>query len=99
MTMKYYNDRSGKYEDLILNDDDLSVKATVERIYAEKPTEDVNRLSSKVQDYYYDVVGISNNRLWTIIDIYCEELISEKIRNRPFKVADEYPDNGFKVRH
>ena len=97
--MKYYNDANGRYEDLILNDNDLSVKAQVEQIYAKKPTEDVNRLSSRVQDYYYDVVGISNNRLWKVIDYYCEELIAEKIRNRPFKVADEYPNNGFKVRH
>lgn len=97
--MQYYNDRSGKYEALILSDDDLTVKARVEQIYNEKPTEDVNRLSNRVQDYYYDVLGISNNRLWMVIDYYCNELISEKIRNRPFKVADEYPDNGFKVRN
>lgn len=97
--MQYYNDRTGRYEDLILNDDDLTVKARVEEIYSKKPTEDVNKLSNRVQDYYYDVVGISNNRLWKVIDYYCEELIAEMISNRPFKVADEYPDNPFKVRH
>ena len=96
--MKYYNDRNGKYEDLILNDDDLSVKARVEKIYNDKPTDNVNKLSNRVQDYYYNEVGISNNRLWCVIDYYCEELITENARNRPFNVADEHPDSLFKVR-
>ena len=70
--MKYYNDRNGKYEDLILNDDDLSVKARVEKIYNDKPTDNVNKLSNRVQDYYYNEVGISNNRLWYIvIELQC----------------------------
>jgi len=78
--MKYYNDRNGKYENLILNDDDLTVKARVEEIYNKNPTNDVNALANRVQDYYYDVVGISSNRLWVVIDVYCEELIAEKTK-------------------
>lgn len=79
--------------------DDPSVKEVVEKIYSERPTEDVNSLSSRVQDYYYDVVGISSNKLWRAVDYYCEEVITERSRNRAYKVADEYPGNGFKVRH
>ena len=78
--------------------DDLSVKEVVEKIYAERPTEDINRLSSRVQDYYYDVVGISSNKLWSMVDYYCEEVITEKSRNKLYKVADEHPGSGFKVR-
>jgi hypothetical protein len=76
--MRYYNDTNGKYEDLILTDKDLSVKVIVEQMYAEKPTLFYADLSNRVQDYYYDVVGISNNRLWAVIDYYCEMLITEK---------------------
>lgn len=79
--------------------DDPSIKEVVERIYAERPTEDINNLSSRVQDYYYDVVGISSNKLWRMVDYYCEEVITEKSRNRLYNVADEYPESGFKVRH
>lgn len=97
--MRYYNSNNGRCEELILNDDDLSVKARVEEIYNKKPTNDANALANRVQDFYYNEIGISSNRLWVVIDVYCEELIAEKNRNRPFKVADEYPNNGFKVRH
>lgn len=76
--MIYYNDASGKYETLILTEEDLSVKEIVEKLYEEKPTLFIVELSNRAQDYYYDVVGISNNRLWAVIDYYCEVLITEK---------------------
>ena len=65
---------------------DTSIKEVVERIYAERPTEDINILDSRVQDYYYDVVGISSDKLWRKVYHYCEEVITEKSRNRLFKV-------------
>ena len=76
--MVYYNEQTNKYEDLILTDNDLQVKEIVEKLYEEKPTLFIVELSNRVQDYYYDVVGISNSRLWAIIDYYCEVLITEK---------------------
>ena len=87
--MKYYNTANGKYEDLILTDDDLSVKENVEKIYEESPTLFINDLSNRVQDYYYDVVGISSNRLWAVIDYYCEILITDKYREWYMKGANE----------
>ena len=74
---RYYTNGNGKVEELVLTDSDLSVKAEVERIYNEKPTKDANALANRVQDYYYNTVGISSNRLWVVIDYYCEELIGE----------------------
>lgn len=97
--MKYYN--NGKYEDLIITESDLSVKAEVERIYSERPIHDINRLSSKVQDYYYRAVGVSSNRLWAVIDYYCEEVIHEQIDKNGvscFKVRTG-EETGLKVRY
>ena len=87
--MIYYNDATKKYESLILTEDDLSVKEIVEKLYEEKPTLFIVELSNRVQDYYYDVVGISNNRLWAVIDYYCEVLIAEKYREWYTKGLDE----------
>ena len=62
--------------------DDPSIKEVVERIYAEHPTDDINILDSRVQDYYYDVVGISSNKLWRMVYHYCEEVIHEQTEKR-----------------
>lgn len=71
--------------------EDLSIKEVVERIYNERPTNDISRLESRVQDYYYDVVGISSDKLWRKVYYYCEEVIHEKIE----KNGESY----FKVRN
>lgn len=86
--MKYYN--NGRYEDLVITEDDLKVKAEVERIASKRGTLTASRLAGWVQDYYYKEVGISNNRLWALIDYYCEEVICEQI--------EKSAKNGFKVR-
>ena len=75
--MQYYN--NGKYEDLIITEDDLSVKAEVERIFNKRGTLTMSLLSNRVQNYYYNEVGISSNRLWAVIDYYCEKVIHEHI--------------------
>ena len=62
--------------------DDQSIKEVVERIYLEQPTEDIKVLDSRVQDYYYDVVGISSDKLWRKVYQYCEEVIYEQIEKR-----------------
>lgn len=62
--------------------DDTSIKEVVEKIYAERPTEDINILESRVQDYYYDVVGISTDKLWRKVYQYCEEVIHEQTEKR-----------------
>ena len=95
--MRYYNDTNGKYEDLILTDKDLSVKVIVEQMYDEKPTLFYADLSNRVQDYYYDVVGISNNRLWAVIDYYCEMLITEKFNEWYMKGAKSLDRNNKQV--
>ena len=95
--MRYYNDTNGKYEDLMLTDKDLSVKVIVEQMYAEKPTLFYADLSNRVQDYYYDVVGISNNRLWAVIDYYCEMLITEKFNEWYMKGAKSLDRNSKQV--
>ena len=59
--------------------DDPSIKEVVEKIYAERPTLDIDILDSRVQDYYYDVVGISSDKLWRMVYHYCEEVIHEQI--------------------
>ena len=71
--------------------DDLSVKVVVEKIYNERPTNDINTLESRVQDYYYDVVGASSDRLWRLVYHYCEEVIHDRI--------EENGESYFKVRH
>ena len=70
--------------------DDLSVKEVVEKIYAERPTNDISRLESRVQDYYYDVVGISSDKLWRKVYHYCEEVIHDQI--------EKHGESYFKVR-
>ena len=62
--------------------DDQSIKEVVERIYLEQPTEDIKVLDSRVQDYYYDVVGISTDKLWRKVYQYCEEVIHEQTEKR-----------------
>ena len=62
--------------------DDQSIKEVVERIYLEQPTEDIKVLESRVQDYYYDVVGISTDKLWRKVYQYCEEVIYEQTEKR-----------------
>ena len=86
--MKYYN--NGKYEDLEITEDDLSVKVEVERIANKRGTLNPARLAGWVQNYYYNEVGISSNRLWAVIDYFCEEVICEQI--------EKNVKNGFKVR-
>lgn len=95
--MIYYNDASGKYETLILTEEDLSVKEIVEKLYEEKPTLFIVELSNRVQDYYYDVVGISSNRLWAVIDYYCEVLIVEKYREWYMKGAKSLDNTSKQV--
>ena len=95
--MRYYNDTNGKYEDLILSDDDLSVKEIVEQMYEENPTLFFTDLSNRVQAYYYDVVGISSNRLWAVIDYYCEVLITEKYREWYMKGSKALDKNSKQV--
>lgn len=95
--MRYYSDTNGKYEDLILTDKDLSVKVIVEQMYEEKPTLFYADLSNRVQDYYYDVVGISNNRLWAVIDYYCEMLITEKFNEWYMKGAKSLDNTSKQV--
>lgn len=97
--MKYYN--NGKYEDLIITEDDLSVKESVERIFKQWGTLNMYTLAKRVQDYYYNEVGISSNRLWAVIDYYCEEVIHEQIEkscNNLFKVRTG-EESGLKVRY
>lgn len=77
--MQYYNQNKGTYEDLELTEDDLSVKAEVERIFLKRGVLNKDILSQRVQRYYYDKVGISSNRLWAVIDHYCEEVINDHI--------------------
>ena len=62
--------------------DDPSIKEVVEKIYAEYPTENITALESRVQDYYYDVVGISSDKLWRKVYQYCEEVIYEQTEKR-----------------
>ena len=62
--------------------DDSSIKEVVERIYLEKPTENIKVLESRVQDYYYDVVGISSDKLWRKVYQCCEEVIYEQTEKR-----------------
>lgn len=95
--MIYYNGDTNKYEDLILTDNDLSVKEVVEQMYEEKPTLFIVDLSNRVQDYYYDVVGISNNRLWAVIDYYCEMLITEKYAEWYLKGSKALDNSGKEV--
>ena len=75
--MKYYD--NGTYKELELTEDDLSVKKEVERIFNKRGVLNVNILSNRVQNYYYNEVGISSNRLWAVIDYYCEEVIRNQI--------------------
>ena len=91
--MRYYNDSTNKYEDLILTDNDLSVKEIVEQMYEEKPTLFIVDLSNRTQESYNTVVGITNNRLWAVIDHYCEMLITEKYSEWYMKGVDERLDN------
>lgn len=97
--MKYYN--NGKYEELVITEDDLSVKAEVERIFKKRGVLNLNILSNRVQNYYYDIVGISSNRLWAVIDYYCREVINEQIEkscNNLFKVRTG-EESGLKTRY
>ena len=77
--MKYYNQNKGTYEELELTEDDLSVKKEVERIFLKRGTLNKDMLSQRVQRYYYNEVGTSSNRLWAVIDYYCEEVINVQI--------------------
>lgn len=86
--MQYYN--NGKYEELVITEDDLSVKKEVERIFKKRGVLNASILSNRVQNYYYREVGISSNRLWALIDYYCNEVICEQI--------EKSCDNLFKVR-
>ena len=87
--MQYYN--NGRYEELELTEDDLSVRNEVERIFLKRGVLNKDILSQRVQRYYYDVVGISSNRLWAVIDYYCEEVIKEHISRSVEKI--------FKIKH
>lgn len=73
-----YSTEDGKYKELVLNEHDLTVKSEVERIYKENPDVDDIQLSNKVQKYYYDEVGIGNNRLWKVVDYFCEVVTGER---------------------
>lgn len=95
--MIYYNDENGKYEDLILTDNDLSVKEVVEQMYEEKPTLFIVDLSNRTQEYYENVVGITNNRLYAVIDYYCELLITEKYREWYTKGSKALDNSGKEV--
>lgn len=68
--MKYSTDNGSK--ELFLNEHDLAVKENVEKIYRENPQLSDIQLSNKVENYYYNSVGISNSRLWKVIDFFCE---------------------------
>ena len=97
--MQYYS--NGKYEDLIITEDDLSVKAVVEKEFGKRPVLNSYRLADRVQDHYYNEVGISSNRLWAVIDYYCEEVIHEHIEKNGtscFKVRTG-EESGLKVRY
>ena len=95
--MKYYNDSTNKYEDLTLTDNDLSVKEVVEQMYEEKPTLFIFELSNRVQEYYDNVVGIANNRLWAAIDYYCEILITDKFNEWHNKGSKALDNSGKEV--
>lgn len=75
--MQYFNGRT--YENLIITESDLSVKAEVERIFSKRGTLNMYYLAERVQNYYYNEVGISSNRLWAVIEYYCEEVIHDWI--------------------
>lgn len=77
--MQYYNPNKGIYENLVITEEDLSVKKEVERIFSKRGTLNKYMLSQRVQNYYYNEVGISSNRLWAVIDYYCEEVIHDQI--------------------
>ena len=95
--MIYYNGDTNKYEDLILTDNDLSVKEVVEQMYEEKPTLFIVDLSNRVQEYYDNVVGIANNRLWAVIDYYCEMLITDKFNEWHNKGSKALDNSGKEV--
>ena len=77
--MQYYNPSKGRYENLVITEDDLSVRNEVERIFRTRGTLNMYNLAKRVQDYYYNEVGTSSNRLWAVIDYYCEEVIHDQI--------------------
>lgn len=62
--------------------DDTSIKEVVEKVYAERPTDDLKLLDSRVQDYYYDIEGITGDKLWRKVYHYCEEVIYEQTEKR-----------------
>lgn len=43
------------------------------------PNIDNIKLSNLLQDFYYDVIGISNNNLWELIDSYVEDLVDRGV--------------------
>lgn len=89
--MQYYNPYKGRYENLVITEDDLSVRNKVERIFHKRGTLNMYILAKRVQDYYYDEVETSSNRLWAVIDYYCEEIIHDHI--------EKSGKSLFKVRH
>jgi hypothetical protein len=95
--MIYYNGDTNKYEDLILTDNDLSVKEVVEQMYEEKPTLFIVDLSNRTQEYYENVVGTADNRLYAVIDYYCEMLITEKYREWYTKGSKTLDNSGKEV--
>lgn len=40
------------------------------------PNIDSIKLSNLLQDYYYDIIGVSNNDIWKYIDQYADELVA-----------------------
>lgn len=43
------------------------------------PNIDNIRLSTLLQDFYYDVIGISNNNIWKLIDSYTDDLVENGV--------------------
>lgn len=82
--MKYYDDSSGKYKEVVLAEWDLRVMETVRQFYNRHPKIDDMHLYSIVENYYYNEVGVGNNRLWKVIEYFVEiitgqrELLSEE---------------------
>lgn len=58
------------------NDFHARVRFLADTIIDIIPNIDSIKLSNLLQDYYYDIIGVSNNDIWKYIDQYTDELVA-----------------------